>query len=87
MVFCAKNEWRMSVFAQAWQVKLIYFLLRDPGDPQKIGCAPATQGCQIGRFAAKFQVGWPYNFLFGRLGFFGRFVKVVWSKIFCVGRF
>jgi len=33
---------------------------------------------------AVFQVGWPYDFWVGRLDFFGRFLKVVWPKIFSV---
>jgi len=53
----------------------------------------AEQGCQIGHFPAKFrkfdlfQVGWPYDFWVGRLAFFSHFLKVVWPKLFSVGRF
>jgi len=36
---------------------------------------------------AVFQVDWPYDFWVGRLAFFGRFLKVVWPKIFSVDRF
>jgi len=44
------------------------------------------QGCQIGRFAAKFQKfgrisSWlAVRFLGSPFGFFGRFLKVVWLK-------
>jgi len=41
---------------------------------------------RVARWAV-FQVGWPYDFQVGRLAFFGRFSKVVWSQIFSVGRF
>ena len=54
-------------------------------------CA-SKQGCQIGRFAAKFhnldvfQVGWPNDFWVGGLAFLA-VLTIVWPKIFSVGCF
>jgi len=36
---------------------------------------------------AVFQAGWPLDFWVGRLAFFGRFLKVVWTKLFLLAVF